>query len=261
MVLKNTILSSTDNRILESVVLAYGQVASTGQIAKAFEEVYSHRSDRIRRISFLSKAGWLVRVKKGLYVVVTDLSSLAVGDVSKFFISNALNSKSYISFANALNWHGMFDQLTKSVDAVTSGRARSYQFQNMEFRFFKVKGTLFFGYSKERADGRVVNMAEKEKVILDYLSLRRNAATLSLVFEKLKEHKDAFDFSKMTDYAKTHSLTIQRNLGFLLDAVGVSTDSLYEIVRKKKTGFSKMHANAKTFNAKWRLYYDPGVTH
>jgi predicted transcriptional regulator of viral defense system len=139
--------------------------------------------------------------------------------------------------------------------------ASSYQFQNMEFRFFRVKRTLFFGYSKERADGRVVNMAEKEKVILDYLSLRRNAVTLSLVFEKLKEHKDAFDFSKMTDYAKTHNLTIQRNLGFLLDAVGVSTDNLYEIVRKKKTGFSKMHANAKTFNAKWRLYYDPGVTH
>jgi hypothetical protein len=74
-----------------------------------------------------------------------------------------------------------------------------------------------------------------------------------------KEHKAAFDFSKMIEYAKAYNLTIQRNLGFLLDAVGVSTDALREITRKNMTGFSRMHGNAKTFNAKWRLYYDPGV--
>jgi predicted transcriptional regulator of viral defense system len=259
MVTKNTILSRKDSRLLEQVVLAYGQVANTEQLGKVFEQAYSRKSDRLRRISFLAKAGWLVRVKKGLYLVVTDLSALATGNVSNFVISNALNSKSYVSFANALNWHGMFDQLTKSVDAVTSARARNYRFQNTEFRFFTVKEKLFFGFTKERADGKIVNIADKEKIILDYLSIRRNAATISLVFEKLKEHKGSFDFSKMIEYAKAYNLTIQCNLGFLLDAVGVSTDVLYEIARKKMTGFSKMYRNAKTFNAKWRLYYDAGV--
>jgi len=259
MVAKNTILSKKDSRLLEDVVLAYGQVATTDQLGKVFEQAYARKSDRIRRISVLAKAGWLVRIKKGLYLVVTDLSSLAAGNVSNFVISNALNSKSYVSFANALNWYGMFDQLTKSVDAVTSARARNYRFQNTEFRFFRVKEKLFFGFAKERADGKIVNIAEREKIILDYLSLRRNAATVSLVFEKLKEHKGAFDFSKMIDYAKAYNLTIQRNLGFLLDTIGVSTDVLHVIARKKMIGFSKMHRNAKTFNAKWRLYYDPGV--
>jgi len=32
-----------------------------------------------------------------------------------------------------------------------------------------------------------------------------------------------------------------------------------EIVRKNRRGLSKMHAGAKAFNAKWRLYYDPGI--
>ena len=261
MAQKNTILSKTDSRLLEEVVLAHGQIANTSQLHKAFAQAYSRRSDRKKRISFLARVGWLVRVKRGLYLVVTDLSALTAGNVSNFVISNALNNKSYISFANALNWYGMFDQLTKSVDAVTSTRARNYRFQNMEFRFFRVKEKLFFGFAKERANGKIVNIAEREKIILDYLSLRRNAATVSLIFEKLKEHKDAFKFSKMIEYAKAYNLTTQRNLGFLLDAVDVSTEALYEITSKKKTGFSKMHAKAKTFNAKWRLYYDPGVTH
>ncbi len=259
MAIINTILSKTDYRLLEEVILAHGQVANTSQLHEVFAQAYSRMSDRKKRISFLANAGWLVRIKRGLYLVVTDLGSLTVGNVSNFVISNALNSKSYVSFANALNWYGMFDQLTKSVDAVTSARARNYRFQNMEFRFFRVNEELLFGFAKERANGTIVNIAEKEKIILDYLSLRRNAATVSMVFEKLKEHKDAFDFSKMIHYAKAYNLTVQRNLGFLLDAAGVSTDALYEITGKKKVGFSKMHAKAKVFNAKWRLYYGHGV--
>jgi predicted transcriptional regulator of viral defense system len=256
---KNTLLTQSDSQLLEQVVLKFGQVVTTEDIEKIFKQVYARKDGRARRISFLAKAGWLVRIKKGLYIAVTDLSSLTAGNVSNLVISNALNKKSYVSFATALNWYGMFDQLAKSVDAVTSARARNYRFQNMEFRFFRVKEELFFGFTQERADGKMVNIGEREKIILDYLYLRRNAATVSLVFEKLREHKGTFNFLKMIQYAKSYNLTTQRNLGFLLDAVGVSSEALYEITRRKKTGFSKMHAKAKEFNAKWRLYCDHGV--
>jgi hypothetical protein len=63
----------------------------------------------------------------------------------------------------------------------------------------------------------------------------------------------------MMEYAKAYNLAAQRNLGFLLDKIGVSTDVLYQTAGRKMAGFSRMHRNAKTFNAKWRLYYDPGV--
>jgi predicted transcriptional regulator of viral defense system len=259
MAQKNTLLSRQDSELLEQSVLERGDIATAQELDKIFGQIYARKDVRARRISLLAKAGWLVRIKQGLYLIVTDLSSRTAGNVSNLVISNTLNKESYISFASALNWYGMFDQLTKSVDAVTTTRARNYRFQNMEFRFFTVKEKLFFGFTKERTDGKVVNIAEKEKIILDYLSLRRNAATVSLVFEKFKEHKDAFDFSKMISYAQAYSLTIQRNLGFLLDTIDVSSDALCEIVRKNKIGFSKMTATSETFNAKWRLYYDAGI--
>lgn len=255
---KNTILSRKDSILLETVILDCGHVVSFAQLEQVFAREYARKSDRKRRIALLAKAGWLVRIKKGLYVVVTDLSALTMGNTSSLVISNALNGESYISFANALNWHGMFDQLTKTVDAITSVRARNYRFQNTEFRFFKVK-KLFFGFAKERVEGKLVNIAEREKVILDYLYLRKNAAALSLIFEKLTEYKHDFNFSKMIDYAKAYNLTTLRNLGFLLDTVGISSEALYEIAHRNMKGFSKMHAHAKTFNAKWRLYYDPRV--
>jgi hypothetical protein len=94
---------------------------------------------------------------------------------------------------------------------------------------------------------------------LDYLFLRRNAATLSLVVEKLREYQSKLDFPKMIDFAKAYTITVQRNLGFLLDTIGISSDALHEIARSNRKSFSKMHAGVKAFNAKWRLYYDPGI--
>lgn len=256
---KHTILSRKDSQLLEQVILDYGQVVDFAQLEQVFEREYTRKSDRKRRIALLAKAGWLVRIKKGLYLVVTDLTNRRVGNISSLLISKALNAQSYISFANALNFHGMFDQLTKTVDAITPVRARNYSFQNTEFRFFRVKMELYFGFSEERVEGKAVNIAEREKVILDYLYLRKNAAALSLIVEKLREYKHDFDFSKMTDYAKAYNITTVRKLGFLFDTIGVSSEALEEIARENKTGFSKIHAQAKTFNAKWRLYYDPRV--
>lgn len=259
MALINTVLSQKDSQLLEQAVLKCGQLADMSQLDEIFQSVYSRKSDRKRRVSLLAKAGWLVRIRRGLYSIVTDLSARATGSLSNLVISNALNSRSYISFANALNWNGMFDQLTKTVDAITTARPRSYRFQNTEFRFLKVEEKLFFGFSGQRVDGKIVNIGEIEKVILDYLFLRRNAATLSLIVEKLREYQNKFDFTKMIEYAKAYNITVQRNLGFLLDSIGVFCDPLYEIARSNRKGFSKMHPGAKTFNAKWRLYYDPGI--
>ncbi len=259
MVIRNTLLSRKDSLLLERVILDYGPVANSAQLEGVFEQEYSRKSDRKRRISLLAKAGWLVRIKRGLFLVVTDLSALTMGSTSPLLISNVLNSESYISFANALNFHGMFDQLARTVDAITYGRARQYRFQNMELRFFRVKKDLYFGFTQEHVEGKVVNVAEREKVILDYLYLRKNAAALTLIIEKLKEHQNEFNFSKMVEYARKYNLTTLRNLGFLLDVIGVSSDALYEAANKNMRGFSKMHAQAKTFNAKWRLYYDPRV--
>jgi predicted transcriptional regulator of viral defense system len=259
MVLQNTALSQKDSQLLEQAALKCGQIADMRQLDEIFQSAYSRKSDRNRRISLLAKAGWLVRIRKGLYLIVTDLSARATGSLSNLVISNALNSRSYVSFANALNWHGMFDQLTKTVDAITTARPRNYRFQNTAFRFLKVEEKLFFGFAGQRVDGKVVNIGEIEKVILDYLFLRRNAATLSLVVEKLREYQSKFDFAKMIEYAKAYNITVQRNLGFLLDSIGVSSDPLHAIAHGNRKGFSKMHPGAKTFNAKWRLYYDPGI--
>ena len=184
---------------------------------------------------------------------------MTTGNLSNLVISNALKQHVlyFLCKRIELAWHVRSAYKNRGCDNIRESPELSVSKHRVPV--FRVKEKLFFGFTEQRVDGKIVNIGEIEKVILDYLFIRRNAATLSLVVEKLREYQSKFDFAKMIEFAKTYNITVQRNLGFLLDTIGVSSDALYEIARSNRKGFSKMHPGAKTFNAKWRLYYDPGI--
>ncbi|MCX5782431.1 MAG: hypothetical protein NT145_06990 [Elusimicrobia bacterium] len=251
----NTILSGNDAKFLEEAIVRYGRIVSFEQLRDLLKDKYRSIQTIKDRISFLLKSGWLVRIKKGLYVVITDLSSLAFNDISGMAIAQALNRQSYISFENALQYHGMFDQMLSTVDAVTFVRARKYEMQNIQIRFFKIKKDLYFGFSEQHSDKGLVNVANKEKAILDMLYFRSNSYTISLVMEKLKDHKQDIDFLLLKEYALKFGAGIIRKIGFLLDVVGVNTDDLHKKVAGKNS-YDRLTKGSKKFNAKWRIYFD-----
>lgn len=251
------ILSKKDARLLESLIVRYGRIVSFDQIKEVFKEIYSLAETR-NRVSLLAKLGWLIRFKRGLYAVVTDIGSLASGGISFYTISQALNKNSYISFESALQYHGLFDQMLSTVGAVTFKRARKYKIKDTEMRFFRIKKELYFGFTQERSDIGLVNIARKEKALLDILYFRSNQYYASLVWEKLVEYKRKIDISLLKQYSKKFNLDVIRQLGFFLDRLGVDTSDLIKIV-SGKTSYSKMTKDSKDFNSKWRLYFDHNI--
>lgn len=251
---KRTILTRKDVTLLEDIIVQYGRIVSFSQIHKVFKKKYSIAGAK-NRIAHLSKSGWLVRIKKGLYLVVTDIGSLSLGNVSHYTIARALNKDSYISFENALQHHGMFDQMLSGVGSVTYKRSREYTVSDALIKFYTIKKDLYFGFTKERSDIGLVNIARKEKAILDILYFRSNDYYISLVWEKLKNYKDDIDFSLLIKYAKKFNLTLVRKTGFFLDRLGIETKSLFELLNGN-TSYGKMTNDSKEFDAKWRLYFD-----
>ena len=171
MVTKNTILSKKDSNLLENAILKYGRIVSFEKLYEILKSDYS-LAEAKNRVSLLAKLGWLMRIKRGLYVVVTDIGSLSTEGVSYYAMCQALNQDSYISFENALQYHGMFDQMLSTVGAVTFSRARHYKVKDTDIRFFRIKKNLYFGFSEERSDIGLVNIASKEKALLDILYFR-----------------------------------------------------------------------------------------
>lgn len=254
MAMKHTILSKKDSKLLENAILSYGRIVNSSQLKNIYREDYSVEEAN-NRIFLLTKIGWLLRIKKGLYVIVTDFSTLGFNDLSIYLIAKALNKNSYISFESALQHHGIFDQMLSTVESVTFMRARKYKFQDTKINFLKIKKKFYFGFSSERIESDFVNIADMEKAILDMLYFKKNSYNISLIWEKLTEYKKIFDFKKLIDYTKRFNNTIVRQIGFLLDKIGMETEDLFQIVNGKKS-YSKMTNDSKQFSSKWRLYYE-----
>lgn len=251
---KSTILSQKDLVLLEEAILRFGRIASFDDLAGIFSASYGEGESK-QRISLLAKRGWLVRIKRGLYIVITDIATLGFSDISELVISQTLNKDSYISFENALQHYSMFDQMLSSVEAVTDRRARDYKVQNKEYRFSHIKKSLYFGFNTVTIEGREVQMAEKEKALLDMLYFRGSSYTVDIALEKLRDYREGIDFEKLKNYAKKFGLSMIREIGFLLDLIKVDTKDLY-LSKNLKEGYSKMSASSSEFNARWRLYYD-----
>lgn len=255
--MKNTILSKKDAIIIEKIILRFGRVVSTDSLMKVFREEYSEASAH-NRIQALHKFGWFLRIKKGLYLIIESLTSRSISDMSLLLITQAINKDSYLSLHSALNYYQMFDQYSKVVVAINFNISKKYKFENNEIRFVKMLKKYYFGFRQVRVDGKLVNMAAKEKAIIDYLYLDKSFYSASLVFEKIKNYKNEFDFAKLQDFALKYGVGVQRKIGFLLDQIKVDSDRLLKNVKQQK-GFSKFTKESKIFNAKWRLYYDDRI--
>lgn len=253
MVMKHTILSKKELAILEQIISNLGYVAYFADIKKLLAKDYSY--DEIKKqISLLSKRGWLVRIKRGVFAVA-NLESHSFANVSPLSVSQVLVPASYVSFEFALAQYGLFDQLPKKLTAITPARPKKFIFQGMEYECKKVKPELYFGYKKITVDGQKANVAELEKAFLDFLYFRIDTYSIDLVLEKLEEGRDDLDLAKLYAYVEKYPLTVKRRLGFLLDLVGISAEELRRDVRTNP-GSSKLTNASDKFNAKWRIYYE-----
>jgi len=255
--MKNTILSQKDANSLEKAILAFGRIVAASELMMIFTKEYS-RSSAHNRIQSLARAGWFLRIKRGLYIITDNLSARSLSDMSLFIISQALNKNSYISLDSALNYYGMFDQYVKNITAINLQFSKKYNFQGNDFKFVKVVKKHYFGFVQVRQDGKIINMASKEKALLDYLYLDNSFYSASLVFEKLKEYGSEMDLDMLQEYSLQYGASVQRKIGFLLDQISIDVDKLLASVKQHK-GYSRFTKESKKFNAKWRIYYDDRI--
>lgn len=251
---RNTLLTQTELELLEAVVLRFGRIVTFDQVAEIAGDSISREALR-QRVAQMSKAGWLIRLKRGVYLVVTDISTLGFVDVSPLIIAQALNNTSYISFESALQYHGLFDQMLARIDSVTMLTTKTYQVLETTYAFSKIQPGYYFGFQNEQVGGQTVVIAEKEKAILDLLYFRSSTYTASLVLEKLESSREDFDLKKLKAYSAHYSLGMVRKVGFLLDLIGVDISD-FATTEVKNNSYTRLTTTADQFNAKWRLYYD-----
>lgn len=248
-----TTLSGAELKLLEDLTLDYGNVVDFAMISNKIGKNKSKQEIK-NIVSRLTKKGWLVRIKRGIFVV-SDISSRGSINLNQATIAQIIDKKSYVSFEGSLQYHGMFDQYLKIITSV--GLKRSYQkkVSNWIFKYVKSKKGLFNDFKECNIDGQLVKIADKEKAMLDILEYKREFYSVDLVMEKLRDYLGDIDIKKLIGMSKKYSLTTKRILGFIFDFLSIDSNDLYEEVRSNKN-HSFMTSNSKNFNAKWRLYIE-----
>lgn len=132
------------------------------------------------------KNGVFLKLKKNIYILRNRFDLLNREDV--FYLSNLIQTPSYISFMTALAYYEVTTQITRPdiVESVSLSRTSEFKSEKMDFVYNKVKFDLYFGFKRI---GKFF-IASKEKAFLDLLYFK----TLG----KNDFDMDSVDFSKLS---------------------------------------------------------------
>lgn len=135
----------------------------TGTIAACFD----HLSAPNEKIRALEKDGQLIRLKRGLYVVSSEVSGKAVNSC---LCANHIYGPSYVSQQWALRWYGLIPERVYTMTSVTTKRTRMFENPLGRFTYEQVKPEYFaIGVDSVEEDGIRFLMASREKALCDMI--------------------------------------------------------------------------------------------
>jgi predicted transcriptional regulator of viral defense system len=192
-------------------------------------------------LKVLADAGWIVRLRRGLYAGTGRLPGMV--DVPPFAIATSLVTPSAIAHLSALAHHGLTEQVPRVVSAITPrkvvvptmrqpGRAvdrHVWRTAGLDVRYVVVVPRHFaFGIEAAWLDERFrVPITDRERTVLDLFALPRLVGGLAEGLSILGGALDEIDLDRLTDHALRYgSNAVVKRLGWSLEHVGARSSAL-----------------------------------
>lgn len=116
--------------------------------------------------------GYFVRLKNGLYEFIEKGSEPRIPDL---YVANRLYEPSYISLESALSFYSIIPDIAAGVTCVTSRPTRTFRNKYGSFFYRSCRRRAFTGYRLMLYDGFKIQIADKEKALVDFLYYRLRA--------------------------------------------------------------------------------------
>jgi predicted transcriptional regulator of viral defense system len=172
------------------------------------------------------KAEELVRpVEAGKYLLLGFQPERVLSN--PLFIATRLAHPAYVSFWSALHFHGLTEQVPRTVLVATTRKHRPLNFNGARFVFVRLAPHKFFGYQREVIADLPVLVAEVEKALVDSLDQLRYAGGLLEVTKALYYAREQLDLERLVDYAnRMRNRSLGSRLGYLLNQLGQPVEGL-----------------------------------
>lgn len=247
----------------EGVRIFTGSKARTLAPAAGLSEGYLRQA-----LHHLANAGWLVRLRKGLYAIASSVPG--VSPAHEFEIAMALVDPAAISHWSALHHHGLTDQVPRDVFVLTTtgtsvprargaagGRdRRGYPVGGTVYRFVQVKPARYFGTRKIWVGEARVTMTDPERTLLDGLSRPGYCGDFQEVLHAFALHAGSMDTDKIIGYARRLDAATAKRLGWVLEQRGVAASVLEPLLALPIKGYRKLDPTGPdrgSCNRRWMI--------
>jgi predicted transcriptional regulator of viral defense system len=183
----------------------------------------------------LSLKKWFATLDHDQYLLLRSIQNKSPPAINPLIIGSHLTDPYYFSYHTAASYHRLLPPIHQPMYIVTTTIRNNTDIRDTSYRFIHVTPRKFFGFSPVIIDQTAVNMADREKTIVDGLEKFKYIGGLPEVIRIVKNNIDTLDVQRLVDYTVLmgSSVLIQR-LGYILDHLDVSFDE--EFLRSYSLG-------------------------
>lgn len=211
-----------------------GKLVFTAADAQAIGGKRGMSPEQVRLLtSRLARAGWIRRIKRGLYATTGRLPGSAAPH--DYVIALALAPPSALSHRTALHFHGLSDQVPREITCTTTakvvtpsmrarGRGESaWVIDGLRVQLVTVRPERFFGVEDVWVDQRTkVAMTDRERTVLDLVADSARFGGLGEALAILEAHHRSLDLPRLVSYAERYGVAaVAKRLGWALESFGV----------------------------------------
>ena len=215
----------------------------------------------------LARNGWIVPLRRGLYALSSAVPGVA--PVHEFEVAMALASPAAISHWSALHHHGMTEQAPRTVFVLTTTESavpRMRQAEDAEqggfpagdavYRFIQVRPHRFFGTEQVWMGEARVSITDRERTLLDGLSMPQHCGGFPEVLHALGAEIDRLDVERMAAYAVQLNAATAKRLGWALEHHGHGGSELERLAVLPVKGYRRLDPTGRSggpCNSRWML--------
>jgi predicted transcriptional regulator of viral defense system len=217
------------------------------------------------RLSALSRAGWLGRIRRGVYAIL-PLESASEAETTvedPWLLADSLFAPCYIGGWSAAEYWGLTEQLFRSTFVATASniRDRSVTHVGASFTLVRVKPPRLRGVSSVWRGAARVHVSSRERTLVDAAMDPRwlgGFRHLAEVFAAYTVNSKADVASLLLELQRSRSGAAAKRVGFLAELMWPNATGLIEgALNLRSTGTIKLDpaiARRGRMNSRWGLW-------
>ena len=232
------------------------RVFSTQELREKYKKKNTLGSIRIL-LHNCKKSGYVGSVKRGLYYIIPQESSLKKYIADKYLIASKLSATAIIAYHSALELHGVAQSAFNRVFILTQQRIPPSKFQGITF--VPVQGNLSFGRTTMLREGVTIQVTDRERTLIDGIDRLKYSGGLEEYLKSI-EAFPSVHFARIEEYLKRYNrVNLYAKVGFIVSLFKEKwalPDDIRRRVRskiKEKVYYLAQMKGESVFDKEWNL--------